>query len=631
MRSFLSHILIVCLAMVFLTGVAVQAMDRSKIPDQDKWDLTDLYANDAAWEAAKQNLEKKIPQIEQYKGKLGTSAKDMLDGLDFLFGLKKDFARIASYASMKSDLNVRNSAALEMRQSLAPLGAEFGAKTAWVDPEILGIPAAKIDSFYKQEPRLKIYKPVIDDVLRMKAHTMTPGEEKIIADAGLMSGTPESVYSVFSDADIPRATVTLSDGETVTLDAAAYTKYRAVQNRWDRENVFQAFFSNLNQYRGTLGSLLNGEVKKDLFYAKARNYKDCLSSALDGPNIPTAVYNNLLDNVHKNLPTLWRYLKLRKRIMGLDQLRYSDLYAPIVKEVDKKYTADEAREMVLKALAPLGQDYVDVLKNGYAHRWVDFFPSSGKHSGAYSEGAAYDVHPYMLLNFNGSYEDVSTLAHESGHTMQSYYSNKTQPYCTSDYTIFVAEVASTCNENLLMNYALNHTKDDAMKLYLLGTYVDGIRTTLFRQAQFAEFELKIHQMVENGQALTGDNLNKVYAGILHKYYGVDQGITEINPACYAEWAYIPHFYYDFYVYSYATSITASTAISQMIIDGKPGEVKDYRTFLALGDSMPPVDELKVAGVDMTTDQPFTVTMKAMNKAMDEMESILDRMDAKKKK
>jgi len=631
MRSFLSQLLVVALAMAFLTGVAVQAMDRSKVPDQDKWDLTDLYANDAAWETAKKNLEKKIPEIEQYKGKLSSSPQELLGGLDFLFNLQKEFSRLASYASMKSDLNMRNSTALEMRQSLAPLGAEFGAKTAWVDPEILKIPASTIDAFYKKEPKLKIYKPVIDDVLRMKAHTLSPDEEKIVADAGLMSGTPGSVYSVFSDADIPRATVTLSDGQTVTLDAAAYTKYRAVQNRWDRENVFQAFFGNLNQFRGTFGSLLNGEVKKDLFYAKAKNYKDCLSSALDGPDIPTAVYTNLLKNVHKNLPTLWRYLKLRKRIMGLDQLRYSDLYAPIVKEVDRKYTADEAREMVLKALAPLGQDYVDVLKNGYAHRWVDFFPSPGKHSGAYSNGSAYDVHPYMLLNFNGSYEDVSTLAHESGHTMHSYYSNKNQPYPTSDYTIFVAEVASTCNENLLMNYALNHTNDDAMKLYLLGTYVDNLRTTLFRQAQFAEFELKIHQMVENGQALTGDNLNKVYAGIINKYYGVDQGITEINPACYAEWAYIPHFYYDFYVYSYATSITASTAISQMIIDGKPGEVKDYRKFLTLGDSMPPVDELKVAGVDMTTDQPFNVTMKAMNKAMDEMEAILDKMDAQKKK
>ena len=630
MKCTVTSLLAAAVASLFLAGAPVQAMDRSKIPDQDKWDLSDVYPTDAAWESAKKDLEKRLPEVDRYKGKLGSSPKELLGCMNLLFDLKKEFSRLATYASQKSDLDVRDAHAMEMRQSLDPLGAEFGARTAWVDPEILEIPSAKIEAFLKEEPGLAIYKPVIEDIVRLKPHTLSPAEEKIMADASLVSGTPDSIFSVFSDADNPRATVTLSDGETVKLDASAYTKYRAVPNRWDRESVFQAFFGNLDQFKGTYGALLNGEVDKDLFFAKARNYKDCLSSALDGPNIPTVVYTNLLRNVHKNLPTLWRYLKLRQRIMGLDQLRYSDLYAPIIKEVDEKYTADQAKDLVLKAVAPLGQDYVDVLKNGYAHRWVDFYPSPGKHSGAYSNGAAYDVHPFMLLNFNGSYEDVSTLAHESGHTMHSYYSNKTQPFATSDYTIFVAEVASTCNENLLMDYMLKHTDSDAMKLFLLGSYVDNIRQTLFRQAQFAEFELKIHQMVESGQPLTGENLNKAYAGIINEYYGVPQGITEINPVCYSEWAFIPHFYYNFYVYSYATSITASTAISQMIMEGKPDAVKDYRKFLTLGSSLPPVEELKVAGVDMTTDVPFDITMKAMNRAMDQMEAILNKMDAQKK-
>ncbi len=629
-RRILTNV-IVAVIVLGTAGAAAHGMDRAKIPLRYQWDLTAVYPNNAAWKQAKKNLEKRFNEMDQYKGKLAQSPRELKNCLDLYFSLSKEFDRLATYASQKSDLDIRNSKAMEMRQGLGPMGSEFGAKTSWMDPEILKIPKARIKVFLRKEPGLKMYKPVLDDILRMKAHTLSPAQEKIVAEAGLMAGTPESIYGVFSDADIPRATVTLSNGKEVRLDAQAYTKYRALQNRWDREKVFQAFFGNLMKFRGTLGATLNGEVNKDLFYAKARNYDgNCLASALDASNVPTSVYTNLIKNVHENLPTLWRYLKLRKRIMGLDQLRYSDLYAPIVKRVNKKYTYEEAKTLVLKALSPLGADYVRILDNGYNHRWVDVYPTPGKHSGAYSNGAAYDIHPFILMNFNGSYEDVSTLAHESGHTMHSYFSNHNQPYATSNYTIFVAEVASTTNENLLMHYVLKHTKDDAMKLFLLGSYVDNLRQTLFRQAQFAEFELKIHQMVRNGQALTGDNLDKTYANIINKYYGVDKGITVINPVCYAEWAYIPHFYYNFYVYTYATSITASTAIANMIEEGKPGEVQKYRKFLTLGDSMPPVDELKVAGVDMTTSQPFKETMKSMNKAMDQMVVILNRMDAEKK-
>jgi len=613
------------------TGLALSARNRDKIKDAYKWDLTTLYPSDAAWEEAKVSLEKRFSEMDKYKGKLAESPAELKACLDDYFELSKEFGRLASYASQKSDLDMRNAKAREMRQGLGPMGAEFGARVSWMDPEILQIPKEKIAAFLKKEPGLMKYKPVIDDILRMKAHTLKPDQEKIVAQAGLMASAPESIYGVFSDAEIPRATVTLSNGKKVRLDAQAYTKYRASQNRWDREKVFDAFFGNLNEFRGTLGATLNAEVKKDLFYAKVKNYDgDCLASALDPTNVPASVYTNLIKNVHKNLPTLWRYLKLRKRIMKLDQLRYSDLYAPILKKVDKQYTYEEAKALVLKALKPLGDDYIKILNDGYNSRWVDVYPTPGKHSGAYSNGAAYDVHPFIILNFNGSYDDVSTLAHESGHTMHSYFSNHTQPYATCDYTIFVAEVASTTNENLLIHYVLKHTDDDAVKLSLLGEYVNNLRLTLFRQAQFAEFELKIHQMAEKGQALTGDNLNEVYAGILKKYYGVDKGITEINPVCYSEWAYIPHFYYNFYVYTYATSITASTAIANMIEEGKPGEVQKYRKFLTLGDSRPPVDELKVAGVDMTTDQPFNETMKSMNEAMDQMEEILDRMDAAKK-
>ncbi|MEJ2367368.1 MAG: oligoendopeptidase F [Acidobacteriota bacterium] len=631
MKRVLMMVLIAFLA-VPAASVMVRSRDRDKVPAKDQWDLSDLYKTDQAWSQAKDSLVKSLPELDQYKGELGSSAKTLKACLDLEYHLFQQYLRLSAYASQKSDMDMRNAKALEMRQSLGPIGAKLQAAGAWINPEILRIPQETIQAFYRQAPDLeKVYGPVIKDIQRMKPHTLSPEGERIVADAGRMSGSPESVYSVFSDADIPRSKVTLSDGKTVTLDAAAYTKYRAVTNRKDRQAVFQAFFGNLNKFRGTFGSLLNAEVNKDEFYAEARGYKSdvspALAAALDENNIPVEVYTNLLKNVHQYLPVLHRYLKLRARIMGVKQLRYSDLYAPIFKDVDVKYTVPEAKKLVLKALAPLGKDYVDTLAKGYDSRWVDFYPTPGKHSGAY-ENAAYGVHPYMLLNFNGSYEDVSTLAHESGHAMHSHYSDTAQPFPTSMYKIFVAEVASTLNENLLMHYMLNHTHDDGMKLFLLGTYVDNLRTTLFRQAQFAEFELRIHQMVENGQALTGDNLNKVYAGILNKYYGVDQGICSVNPVCDAEWAYIPHFYYDFYVYSYATSITASTALARMIEEGRPGAVKHYRKFLTLGDSLPPVDELKAAGVDMTTDQPFKITMKAMNEAMDQMEAILNRMDKK---
>lgn len=619
--------LILCLGVIWvLSSAPAQALDRSEFPAEDQWDLSVLYSSDETWEARKTALEKRFPEVEAFKGRLSESPDKLLACLNLIYAIRQEFSLLATYASQLSDLDVRRSKPMEMRGSLAPMAANLSAKLAWLDPEILAIPTEKLESFYNKKPELETYRPVIDEIVRLKDHTHTPLGEKIMADAGLVMGSTDDVYSIFSDADIPRASVTLSNGETVRLDAAAYTYYRSLPNRWDRERVFQTFFGNLNSFRGTFGALLNGEVKKNLFRARARNYDSCLASAMSGPNVPVEVYHNLLKNVNKNLPTLWRYLGLRKKIMGVPHLRYSDLYASIIKEVDVSYTVKEAKDLVLKGVAPLGEDYVSVLAKGFEDRWVDWHPSTGKRSGAYSNGAAYSVHPFILMNFTGTYEEVSTLAHEAGHTMHSYFSNKTQPYHTADYTSFVAEVASTTNEHLLMDIMLKQTDSDEMRLFLLGSYLDNIRLTLFRQTQFAEFELKIHQMVEEGKALTGDNLNEVYAGILNKYYGVDQGVTEINPVCYAEWAYIPHFYMNFYVFTYATSITASTALSQMILEGRSGAVENYRKFISLGGSLPPVDELKIAGVDMTTDEPFTITMNAMNKAMDEIEAILAKMD-----
>jgi len=365
-------------------------------------------------------------------------------------------------------------------------------------------------------------------------------------------------------------------------------------------------------------------VKRDLFYARARRYANCLESALDEANIPVQVYQSLVDNVNRNLPTFHRYLRLRKRMVGVDQLHYYDLYAPLVHDVELKYTVEEAEKHVLAALEPLGREYQDVTRKAFNERWVDFYPSTGKRSGAYSNGSAYDVHPYMLLNFNGMYSDMSTLAHELGHTMQSYLSNRAQPYPTARYPIFVAEVASTFNEALLIDHMLKTIQDDNVRLSLLGNYLEGIKGTVFRQTQFAEFEMRIHEKAEKGEALTGDVLDLLYEEITKKYYGHERGFCVVDSEVKSEWSVVPHFYYNFYVYQYATSFTASTALSEQVLGGDHQATKRYLKFLSAGGSDYPIQLLKDAGVDMTTAKPFDLTMRKMDRVIEEMERILEK-------
>jgi oligoendopeptidase F len=383
-----------------------------------------------------------------------------------------------------------------------------------------------------------------------------------------------------------------------------------------------AFFGALGKFGGTFGSTMSGQVQSDIFYARARKYPSALAAALDGPNLPVSVYTRLVDGVNKHLPTFHRYLTLRKKMMGLPELHYYDLYAPLVTSVDTDYSPEEAQKQILLALSPLGDDYTAGVRRAFAERWIDLFPSPGKRAGAYSNGAAYDVHPYMLLNYNGKYSDVSTLAHELGHTMHSFLSNKKQPYPLAAYPIFVAEVASTFNEALLIDQMLKTIKDDATKLALLGNYLENIKGTVFRQTQFAEFELRAHEMAEKGEPLTGDVLSKLYAEITKKYYGHDKGISIVDDYIAHEWSFIPHFYRTFYVFQYATSFTASSALAEKVLAGDKAAIAKYLSFLSAGGSKYPIELLKEAGVDMTTDEPLELTMKAMNRVMDEMEKLL---------
>ncbi len=615
-----------CLLSLSITLSSQSAMsqqrDRTQIPDRYKWNLTEVYPSDDAWTTEKRKLVAELPSVEKYRGKLGESAATLLGCLDLIYGLNKNYTRLSIYASLQSDVDTRDAKRLAASQEMGQIGSEIAAKTAFLQPEILKLDRPLIESFIAEEPKLKTYAHTLYDILRRKSHTGTAGEEKIIADAGLMSDAASSAYTIFSNADFPFPEVPQHDGAPVRLDKAAFNLYRAVPNRAFRKMVFESYFNRLNEYRRTFGTQLYAEVKKDMFYMKAQKYNSCLESALDGSNIPVDVYKNLIKNVNANLATFHRYLNLRKRLIGVDELHYYDLYVPMVSAVDVEYSVEDAQRQIVLALAPFGPAYTSVVQKAFSERWIDVYPNTGKLAGAYSSGDVYDVHPYILLNYNGKYDDVRTLAHELGHTMHSYLSNKTQPYPTAGYSTFVAEVASTFNEALLMNQMLKTISDVNVRLNLLGNYLDGIKGTLFRQVQFAEFELAIHEMAERGESLTGESLDALYLDIVRKYYGHANAVCIVDDVIKAEWANIPHFYYNFYVFQYATSLTASSALSEEVIAGDTKAKDRFLNLLAAGGSDYPIALLKKAGVDMTTSQPFDLMMKKMNRAMDEMEKIL---------
>ena len=604
--------------------VPVKARDRSEIGTEFKWKLEDLYPTEQAWNEAKQQLTARFDEITKYKGKLTRSASELLACLEFDSRVSREFGRLFSYASMKSDEDTRDSKHLGMKQELQQLATDYSSSAAFIVSEIAEMDKARIDSFIEQEDGLKDFRMTLDNILRMKPHTLSDKEEKILAEAGLLAAGPSSVYTVFSNAEMPYPEIKLSDGTMAKLTKAGYSRYRAEPNRSDREAVFQAFWGTFEKFKATFGTQLYAEVKKNMFYARTRGYTSSLHSALDKNNIPTEVYMALIENVTNNLDSFHRYLNLKKRMLGVQTLKYSDIYAPVVKGIDLKYTYEEAKELVLDSIKPLGADYCRVVEKAFENRWIDVYPSPGKRAGAYSNGSAYDVHPYILLNYNDQYEDVSTLTHELGHTMHSYYSNKTQPFPMADYSIFVAEVASTFNEALLIHKMLEEIKDDDVRLSLLMNYLDGIKGTVFRQTQFAEFEWRMHEKAERAEPLTGDVLTQLYGDILKKYYGHDKGACHIDDLYAVEWAYIPHFYYNFYVYQYSTSFTASTALAEKVLSKEPGAVDKYISFISAGGSDYPIEVLKKAGVDMTGPEPFDKTMVAMNRTMDEIEAILAR-------
>jgi oligoendopeptidase F len=599
----------------------IKERERSRIPEKYTWDLTDIYPDDEAWETAREQLKTEFQRIPSFSGKLSESPGRLIECLEFVNLLEKEYTRLACYAGMKSDLDTREARYLSMDQEMSQIGSNLSSFCAFIKPEILKIGADTISDFIRREPRLEIYRHVFDDILRKKDHTRTESEEAILAEAGLMADAPGTIYSIFSNADFPYPEVTLDDGSTVRLDPAAFSLHRRSAVRENRKKIFAAYLGKIDDFRRTFGAQLAAEVRKNMFYARTRSYSSCLERALDTYNVPVTVYTSLISGVRSHLDTLHRSLGLRRRLLGLDELHYYDLYAPVVKDLDQNYTYDEAVGHVLASLTPLGEDYGTIAGQALTNRWIDVYHNNGKRSGAYSNGAVYDIHPYILLNFNGKYDDISTLAHELGHTMHSWMSNKKQPYVLSHYSIFVAEVASTFNEALLLNHMLAHEKRDEVRLSLLVNYLDNARATVFRQVQFAEFELVIHELMDKGTALTGDLLNSRYLALVREYYGHEKGICVIDDDIQAEWAYIPHFFYNFYVYQYATSFTASAALSERALAGDDSVIPAYLDLLSAGGSDYPISLLKTAGVDLTTPEPLDAVMAKMNRVMDEIERI----------
>ena len=600
--------------------------ERANIDEKYKWNLKDIYPTIKDWKNDKEKIAASFSKIGEFKGRLGSSAGELKEALDTLYRIKKDFYKFYVYAHFLSDQDTRESGPMSIKQEVLQMETELDKISAYVNPEILNIPIQKMEGFFKSEPGLETYRQRIDDIQRKRSHTLNEAQEAIIAEAGRMTSTAKEIYNIFSNADLPYPTVKLSDGQEVRLDVAGYALNRARPNRNDRITVFNAFFGALNDYRRTFGTQLYGEVRKNIFYRNVRKYSSCLESALDINNIPTSVYHKLIQNANDNLATFHRYLKLRKRMLGVSELHYYDMYAPFVKNVELTYSYNEAAKHIKNALAVLGTEYVSTVDKAVKERWIDVFPNTGKRSGAYSWGAAYDVHPYILMNYNGKYNDMNTLAHELGHTMHSYFSNKEQPYHNADYPIFLAEVASTANEVILMDYMLKNIKSNEERLALLGNYLDNFKGTLFRQIQFAEFELKIHELVEKGEALTGDRIAEIYLEILKKYYGHDQGVMVIDDQFAIEWAFVHHFYRNFYVFQYSTSFAAAQALAEKMLSGGPEMVDKYIAFLSSGSTEYAIPTLKKVGIDMTTDEPFTIAIKKANKVMDEMEKILAEMD-----
>ena len=604
----------------FLITAEAKAQEQAQI----RWNLEDLYPTLEAWEAERLRVNEEIKTIERYQGTLGNNAQSLLAAFDAISAINKEGARVFIYASLGGDENLRNAEGQEKLGLARSMFASLGQQTAFIAPEILAIGSDKLEAFIASEPGLEKHAFQLRDILRQKEFTLGGEAESVLANASEVLGGPQRIYSLLSTAAIPWPKVTLASEQVVTLDQAAYTRYRAVQNRADRKKVFDTFWKTWKTYEAPFGQTLDTLVRTHIFSSKSRGYATSLDQAVSNSNVPSDVYRALVKAANANLPSMHRYLKLRQRIMGLDDLHYYDIY-PETTQLAREFSVEDATALTLESLEPFGDEYLTLLKEGLAADWMHVYPQPGKRSGAYMQGAGYDVHPYVLLNFNKGFEDVSTFSHEWGHAVHTLLSRENNPYETYSYTTFTAELASTTNEVLLQEFMLAKDLSDEERLYYIDRALEGIRGTFFRQTMFAEFELRIHELAEAGEALSGRRMTELYLELLKKYHGHDEGVMNIDPAYAIEWAYIPHFYFNFYVYQYATSISGGTMFAERMLAGDETARDDYINTLKAGGTEYPHPLLKKAGVDLTSDVPYTTLINRMNRLMDEAEVILDRM------
>lgn len=588
------------------------------------WDLSDLYPTPAAFDQALARTRAAADKFASYRGTLGKSADSMFTALDAMSATNREAQRLFVYASLKSDEDVRISADIERKQLAQALGTELGEKTAWVAPEIVEIGAARVKAFLAANRQLRErFDFFLDNTLRAAPHTLSTESEGVLAMTGDVLAQPSTVHTQFENGDFPAPTVTFSDGQKVRLDEQAYEKYRQAPNRADRKLAFDAYWSTWKRYEGTAGGLLTTQVMGDHFTAQARKFANALQAAQFPDNMPESVYRTLVAEVHAALPAMYRYLRLRKRQLGIsDELQYYDVYpAMFALQNPPKFTLADSERIALEALKPLGDAYLSLMRKGFASRWMNAYPHEGKASGAYMNGSAYDVHPYLLLNHQDDYASLSTLAHEWGHAVHTLLAARAQPFEKSSYSTFIAESASIGNEMLLNDHMVEHAANRAEKLYYLGQGLDSIRGTYFRQVMFAEFELAIHEELEKGKALSGARMTELYCGILKQYYGDAEGVMKIDPAYCIEWAFVPHFYYDFYVYQYATSMVGAAYFTDAILkEGAPARGRFIR-MLQAGGSDYPYELYKRAGVDMATPKPYRALAARMNRLLDEIEAL----------
>lgn len=592
---------------------------RSEIPDEYKWHLEDIFSSNESWEDEFTKVEKSLANASQFQGKLGESADQLLSCLEWMDDVSSDLEEIYTYARMRRDEDNREALYQGMTDRAGALSVRLSSSLAFVVPELLTISEEKLAEFRKTNPKLENYDHALEDILRKRKHVLSTAEEKILAEAGEIAEAPSVIFGMANNADLKFPTIKDEKGHEVELTKGNYTQFMESADRRVRKDAFETLYHTYQKQINTWAATSNANVKADVFYAKVRKYPSAIEESLDDDLVPLNVYDALIETVHEYLPEMYRYMRLRKKMLGVDELHMYDIYVPIVPEVKMEIPYPEALQMVREGLKPLGESYLKILNEGFESHWIDIYENQGKTSGAYSWGT-YHSHPYVLLNHQDTLDSMFTIAHEMGHSLHTYLSNKTQPHIYAGYKIFVAEVASTLNEALVMEHLLKTTEDSKVLAYLLNHYLEQFRGTIFRQTMFAEFEKNTHAWVEQGEALTADLLSREYLKLNQKYYGSN---VVSDPEIAFEWARIPHFYTSFYVYKYATGFSAATALSRKILqEGEPA-VKRYLDFLSSGSSNYPIELLRKAGVDMETPLPVKEAMEVFKGLLDQLEKVLE--------